>query len=291
MQEHILNSNMNLSTNRLETDPRKPGFTLIELLVVLAIIALLAVLQLPALAKAKDRSTRINCANNLRQIGVGVLLYAANNADNLPPNRVNATSGSAWYPYEMGRLATPGGTNWVQGPHNLGSIWKAGLTLDGKIFYCPTTASMIPNAFQYPVYAEIAPWPFGQSPTSPSYSGGITRSGYSYLPQSKTKETVRGVPVYAAMNLTNVSGVTYNLLKMSDLDPAKSMTTDLVYGSAPSAQPHFEGGMGAVNAVFGDGHVSLQTQARVPQAFTGPYAEWSTLDAIGVRIVMDMWKP
>lgn len=279
---------MNLSTNRLETARRKRGFTLIELLVVLAIIALLAVLQLPALAKAKERSTRITCANNLRQIGVGVFLYAASHADNLPPNRVSAFSGSAWYPYEFGRLIL-GTTNWSQGPHNLGSLWKTQVIRDGKIFYCPTTAAMPLNPFQYNVYAEMASWPFGQNPAS--VNPDIVRSGYFYFPQSKIKETVRGVPIYAAMNQTNVSGVTYNLLRMSDLDPAKAMTTDLVYGSAPSAQPHFEGGMGAVNAVFGDGHVSLQTQERVPQAFTGPYANWSNLDAIGIRFIMDMWQP
>jgi prepilin-type N-terminal cleavage/methylation domain-containing protein len=63
---------------------RLGGFTLVELLVVIAVISILAALLLPVLAIAKDRAVRTKCLSNVKELNMGLIMYAHENNDLFP---------------------------------------------------------------------------------------------------------------------------------------------------------------------------------------------------------------
>jgi len=78
---------------------RKYAFTLMEMLVVIAVIAILAALLFPAIRAAKARAKRMACLNNLRQISLGMRMYADDHHDTLP-NTPSTNSPLHWYGYK-----------------------------------------------------------------------------------------------------------------------------------------------------------------------------------------------
>lgn len=77
---------------------RRIGFTLIELLVVIAVIALLAAILFPVFARARENARRTSCQSNMKQIGLGMTMYAQDYDETYPRaywyGPSNATKGS-----------------------------------------------------------------------------------------------------------------------------------------------------------------------------------------------------
>ena len=101
------------------------AFTLIELLTVIAIIGILAAILIPVLSAVRDSARKAVCASNLRQVGVGVHMYAADNNEQLPPVYRTASPFSTYWMWRGGQ------------PRNLGLLLHHGYVDNDEVFFCP----------------------------------------------------------------------------------------------------------------------------------------------------------
>jgi prepilin-type N-terminal cleavage/methylation domain-containing protein/prepilin-type processing-associated H-X9-DG protein len=123
---------------------RRTAFTLIELLIVIAIIAVLVAMLLPALARARQSAIKLQCASNLRQLGIAIHAYAADQRGFVPPWAGDLDGGGGWH-----QTITPSATVWPYFNHFVSQYVDRGLPLvsyaqigtlpvnRNSILYCP----------------------------------------------------------------------------------------------------------------------------------------------------------
>lgn len=217
-------------------DKKLKGFTLIELLVVIAIIALLLAILMPSLRTAKERAKRISCGSNLKQISIGLRVFANENDDKIPypeiKDRKDDQGAAAAY------FAFTFKNDKISSSKNLGYLFASRIIEDGKVFYCPS------GERKYEDYARGRPWPY--VPTSGD-TLNFVRTAYSYVPKGRTKEQLSN-GIYSHKYTD----------KASNLNPNTIMIADYI-GSLPNL--NHRAGMNksrGINAIFGDGSVSFR---------------------------------
>ena len=254
---------------------RGGAFTLIELLVVIAIIAILAALLLTALASAKEKALRANCISDLRQIGIGMNMYAGDNGDNVP-QRDWPSGQNIWQTTEACRVS-PGTTSITRGPYNLGLLWASKIVPNAKVFYCPSLAKSS-TQHNYDYYST-APNTWPSTPVGSSDDN--VRSGYSYYPQPKETENFQGyqLPILTYQSITfsslNPGDPTQKALtepaplKTTTMDANRAVSSDFVTTLADIG--HKSGGKSAgLDVLFGDAHarfVTIRANSGRNQAF------------------------
>ena len=159
---------------------RRAGFTLIELLVVISIIALLIALLLPALARAKILALQIECASNMRQVGIAMSEYANEYRGKYPM----ANTGD--WPFGTFAGYT---TTWTQYPvWGFGLLYYNSFGVQGANMNNPTPGILPPSPQGISLMYSTQPGQFNQTTFFPAsaYTNGIVTnwsdsySGYCY---------------------------------------------------------------------------------------------------------------
>jgi len=167
---------------------QKAAFTLIELLVVIAIIAILAAMLLPALAAAKRKAQRINCVNNLKEVGLAFRVWEGDNGDQYPMSVSTASGGASQMVGSAANTAPTPGASFIYA-----FLVMSNELSTPKILLCTSDAGHTTAATNFAPQISgqftITPTTVSINGTGPNSAGGNVMSFVSYFLCGDTAES------------------------------------------------------------------------------------------------------
>ncbi|MBX9735535.1 MAG: DUF1559 domain-containing protein [Phycisphaerales bacterium] len=123
-----------IANTRRRSSPR--GFSLIDVLVSMVVVVVLISLLLPSLSGIRETSRRVVCASNIRQIGLGMLMYAEDNRDSVPYSKHVAfrDTDPKWRPDQMMVARDKYTPDW----DGTGLLFSRNYLPTPNVFYCPS---------------------------------------------------------------------------------------------------------------------------------------------------------
>lgn len=132
------------------------GFSLIDVLVSISVIALLIAIMLPSISSVRESARRVICSSDMRQIGLGMNLYAEDNNGVLPTSVFIEEVGNRAYPVAPQLMDTVRTSHEEYEPHKewgqwdgLGLLFFKGYVSAPGVYYCPShTGSHTPERYE-----------------------------------------------------------------------------------------------------------------------------------------------
>lgn len=228
---------------------KRAGFTLIELLVVIAIIAILAAILFPVFAQAREKARQTSCLSNLKQMGLGVLMYAQDNDETYPPVGTVVPSGftfSNQYYWFFGLIQQSGNAAKLKASEGLVYPYLK----NTKIQTCLSADDIKPGSGGAPFTIDPGDAPLGYD-SNVLIGGGIPKSYSPYTLYGPFTALADWEAPSESLLMADAGGPSSSF---NGIQPPRNIRTNTVtnYPQLSGRHPGF-----ASNVVFQDGHAKV----------------------------------